>query len=242
MDGRPCVTCLHGFSQHGDSWAELRSAVPGPYRWLTPDLHATTPGGVLAEVLALWEVEGVERSHLVGYSQGGRLALRLAVEHPQRLLTLAIISAHAGLEGEERAARLAEDEALARSIEQEGIDWFAGYWAARPLFAGLTSRGPDFLERLDAARRRNDPRHLSASLRGLGQGATLPLWDRLAGVVVPALIVAGERDSRYVEFGGRLARALPRGRLAVVPGAGHAAHLERPDAVARLLAAHLSSR
>ena len=236
------MTCLHGFSQHGDSWAELASAVAGPYRWLTPDLHATSPEGVLADVLGLWDAEGVARSHVVGYSQGGRLALRLGVEHPERLLTLTTIGAHAGLEGEERAARLAEDEALARRIEREGIDWFAGYWAARPLFAGLAGRGPEFLRRLDAGRRRNDPLHLAAALRGLGQGAAVPLWDRLPGLRAPSLIVAGEQDRRYVELGRRLARALPHGRLAVVPGAGHAVHLERPEAVAELLAAHLSRR
>jgi 2-succinyl-6-hydroxy-2,4-cyclohexadiene-1-carboxylate synthase len=233
------VTCLHGFSQHGDSWDEVAALVPGSRRWLTPDLRATTLAGQAAEVLALWEHEGVERSHLVGYSQGGRVALRTAAAHPERLLSLTVIGAHAGLDDGARPARLAEDRALADRIEREGVDWFAAYWAARPLFAGLRRRGPAFLARLDAARRRNDAAHLAATLRGLGAGATEPFWDRLGRIDAPTLVVAGAEDGRYVELAARLRDAIPGAEVAIVPEAGHAVHLEQPVAFATLLAAHL---
>jgi 2-succinyl-6-hydroxy-2,4-cyclohexadiene-1-carboxylate synthase len=233
------VTCVHGFSQHGDSWDELRSLVPGARRWLTPDVTAATLAEAEAELLALWAREGVERSDLVGYSQGGRIALHVAAGHPGRLRTLTVIGAHAGFE-RDRDARLAADLALADRIERQGIDWFAAYWAGLPLFAGLAGRGPDFLERLDAGRRRNDPARLAAQLRGMGAGATEPFWDRLARIDAPALVVAGAEDERYVAFAQRLAGALPRARVAIVPAAGHAVHLECPDAAAALLADHLA--
>jgi 2-succinyl-6-hydroxy-2,4-cyclohexadiene-1-carboxylate synthase len=236
------VTCVHGFSQHGDSWDEVRALVPGGHLWLTPDLRATTLREAEAELLALWEHAGVERTHLVGYSQGGRVALSLAAGHPGRLRTLTTIGAHAGFEGEARARRLEADRALADRIEREGIDWFAAHWAALPLFAGLARRGPAFLERLDAARRRNDPARLAVTLRGMGAGATEPFWDRLPRIDVPALVVAGAQDAPYVAFARRLAGAIPQAEVAVVPEAGHAVHLERPAAFAALLADHLSSR
>lgn len=232
------VTCVHGFSQHGDSWDELRAHVPGERRWLTPDVTAATLAEAEAELLGLWERDGVDRTDLVGYSQGGRIALFVAAGHPERVRTLTTIGAHAGFEGD-RAERLASDLDLAGRIERDGIDWFAAYWAGLPLFAGLARRGPAFLERLDAGRRHNDPGLLAAQLRGMGAGATVPFWDRLRGVDAPALVVAGAEDERYVAFAGRLARALPRARVAIVPGAGHAVHLERPEAVAALLAQHL---
>jgi 2-succinyl-6-hydroxy-2,4-cyclohexadiene-1-carboxylate synthase len=47
---------------------------------------------------------------------------------------------------------------------------------------------------------------------------------------VPVLVVAGERDERYAALGRRLVDALPDATLALVPEAGHAAHLERPQA------------
>jgi 2-succinyl-6-hydroxy-2,4-cyclohexadiene-1-carboxylate synthase len=233
------ITCVHGFSQHGESWEEVRALVPGDRRWLLPDLRATTMAEAEAELLALWEHEGVGRTHLVGYSQGGRVALGVASRHPGRLLTLTTIGAHAGFEGEARAERALADRALAARIEREGIDWFARHWAALPLFAGLARRGPALLERLDAGRRRNDPALLAAALRGLGAGATEPFWDRLHRIASPTLVVAGAEDERYVAFAARLAEAIPGAVVAIVPGAGHAVHLEKPEALAALLAAHV---
>ncbi|HZV52671.1 MAG TPA: alpha/beta fold hydrolase [Candidatus Dormibacteraeota bacterium] len=235
------VTCLHGFSQFGESWEEVTSLVGGERHWLTPDLEAHTPAGAVAEVVGLWDRVGIAGSHLVGYSQGGRVALLTALARPERVRSLVVIGAHAGLEGEERVRRRAEDLALAERIEREGIDWFAAYWASRPLFAGLARRGPAFLARLDAMRRRNRPAHLAACLRGLGAGATPPFWDRLGGVRCPVLVVAGAEDGRYLAFARRLRDAIPGARLAVVSGAGHAVHLERPAAFAALLAGHLAA-
>jgi 2-succinyl-6-hydroxy-2,4-cyclohexadiene-1-carboxylate synthase len=242
----PPVTLLHGFMQDGSSWAELLRLMPAQWRWLRPDLpgHGQSPAGAApsvsdaaAELIAEWDRLGVERSHLAGYSLGGRLALYLAVEHPDRLLSLATIGAHAGLEPGARAARAAADAALADRIEAEGMDWFAGHWAAQPMFAALADRAD-----LDAMRRAQDPAGIAAALRGLGPAAVEPFWDRLGGVTVPGLFIAGAEDGRYPDLARRLAAAVPRGRAAVVRGAGHAVHLEQPEAVAGLLAAHLSSR
>jgi 2-succinyl-6-hydroxy-2,4-cyclohexadiene-1-carboxylate synthase len=233
------VTCLHGFTQHDDSWHEVAGLVPGERRWLLPDVRATTLAAAEADLLALWEREGVDRTHLVGYSQGGRIALFVAAAHPDRLLSLTTIGAHAGLEGEARTERLAADRALADRIEREGVDWFAAYWAGLPLFRGLARRGPELLARLDAARRRNDAGHLAGQLRGLGAGATEPFWDRLGRITVPALLVAGAEDERYAGLAERLCRAMPNAEVAIVPGAGHAVHLEQPAAFAALLARHL---
>jgi 2-succinyl-6-hydroxy-2,4-cyclohexadiene-1-carboxylate synthase len=235
------VTCVHGFSQHGDTWDEVRELVGGDRRWLTPDIAGATLAEAEAELLALWEGEGVERTDLVGYSQGGRIALHVATAHPGRLRTLTTIGAHAGFEGEARARRREDDERLAARIEREGIDWFAAYWPALPLFAGLERRGPEVLARLDAGRRRNDAARLAAALRGMGAGAVEPFWDRLGRVTAPALIVAGADDAPYVAFAARLAATLPNARVAIVPGAGHSVHLERPEAFAALLTAHLDT-
>src|SRR3982074_1843956 len=113
------VTCLHGFSQRGRSWAELAELVGGPHRWLTPDLTAASLEEAVSEVLGLWAREGVERSHLVGYSQGGRLALYLACTEPDRLVTLTVIGAHAGLPEPDRSARRQDERAVAAQIARE---------------------------------------------------------------------------------------------------------------------------
>jgi len=234
------VTCLAGFSQHGDCWHELTRLVPGAYQWLTPDIRTATLAEAQAELLELWKREGVQRSHVVGYSQGGRIALRAACDHPHRLLSLTTIGAHAGFDNDDRARRRQDDLALADRIEAEGIDWFATYWAALPLFAGLARRGPAFLAQLDAARRRNNPARLAAQLRGMGAGAVEPFWNRLDRITTATLVMVGADDQRYVAFAHRLCALIPHAEIALVAGAGHAAHLERPAEVASLLGAHLS--
>src|SRR5579871_2720089 len=97
-EGRP-VTFLHGFTQSSRSWRELEGLLPAGWRWLAPDIrgHGQTrlrPGAphtmdaCLSDLEAIWAAEGVERTHLVGYSMGGRLALHVAAHRPERLLSL----------------------------------------------------------------------------------------------------------------------------------------------------------
>ncbi len=61
------------------------------------------------------------------------------------------------------------------------------------------------------------------------------LWANLAGLTMPALVIAGERDAKFVAIAERLAAALPDAELVIVPGAGHQLPLEAPEAVAREL-------
>ena len=68
-----------------------------------------------------------------------------------------------------------------------------------------------------------------------------PLWDRLAALAMPVLVVAGELDAAYVDAGRRLADAIgANADLVLVPGAGHACHLERPDAFCLIAADFLA--
>src|SRR5207237_3508108 len=126
-------------------------------------------------------------------------------------------------------------EQLARRIEREGIGWFADYWVSLPMFASLARRRPDLVASLDAARRSQDPRRLATALREMGGASGEPLWDRLSSIQLPALVIVGAEDVPYLEHARRLAGLIPSCRAEVVPEAGHAAHLENPNAVAALL-------
>src|SRR5438477_635109 len=79
------------------------------------------------------------------------------------------------------------------------------------------------------------------SLRGMGAAAMEPVWDRLQHVTGPCLFVAGADDHGYAHEARRLAAAVPNGRAEIVPRAGHAVHLERPQALATLLLTHLNA-
>jgi 2-succinyl-6-hydroxy-2,4-cyclohexadiene-1-carboxylate synthase len=161
---------------------------------------------------------------------GGRLALHVALAHPERVSRLVLVSATGGIEDpDERARRRAADEELAAWMEPRLMTEVADRWGAQPLFAG---QAPEVADAARADRLNNDPRHLAAALRGIGTGTMTPLWDRLSELEMPVAVLAGERDAKFVALGRRLADALPRGQLTIVPGAGHALALEAPAAVA----------
>lgn len=234
----PPLVLLHGFSQTGRSWDGVRAALGG-VETLAPDLrgHGGAAGArpietaaLVADVLAL---APPGRFALAGYSMGGRLALHVALAAPERLAGLGLISTTAGIEDvDERAARRAADEALADEIERDGIEAFAERWAALALFA---SQSPEVRARAQRERLAQDPAGLAASLRGFGTGAMEPVWSRLGELSMPVAVIVGEADAKFRAIGDRLVEALPAGRLALVPGAGHALPLEAPEAVAAAL-------
>lgn len=250
-DGVP-VTLLHGFTLSQRSWQEVISEMPDGWRWVVPDLrgHGATriPSGApctmdacMGDLEMLWDHLGIERTHLVGYSMGGRLALHVAAHRPERLLSLLTIGAHAGLEESAREGRRQGDEALAQRIEKDGLEAFVDYWGSLPLLAGVERRGPSFTAQLRAERMGNHVAGLAKSLRGMGAGRMEPAWDELARVRCHCTFVAGQLDHGYVASARRLASTVVDGRVEVVLRAGHAVHLERPEAFAKVLAAHLAT-
>ena len=232
------VVLLHGFTQTGRSWGRVeRTAKEAGHVVAAPDLRghgasaAVRPVDfphVVADVTAL-----ADDAVLCGYSMGGRIALHAALAHPHRVRRLVLISTTAGIEDSaERAERRAADEVLATEIERDGLEAFAARWAAQPLFAGLAQEAA---ATACADRLRNDAAGLAAALRGLGTGVMEPVWQRLGELRMPVAVLAGARDAKFLALARRLVGALPAATLTVVPGAGHALHLEAPEAVAAAL-------
>ena len=194
---------------------------------LPPEVYAIE--GAARAVIGVLDEVGEERAAIVGYSMGGRLALYLALRHPERCLGLFLESASPGLRSaEERTARRAADEEKARRLESEDFEVFLRDWYRQPLFASL-ARDEELLQRTIEARLRNDPAELARSLRGMGTGIQPSLWEELAGISVPTIAVAGQLDEKFVEITHRMAALNPRIDTAIVPGAGHSVHAEAPE-------------
>ncbi len=239
--GGEVLVLLHGFTHTGASWEPVRRALGRDGASLAPDL----PGhGAAAEArpinlraaLARLAAELPARFTLVGYSMGGRIALQAALPENlgHRIDRLVLIGASPGLaDPAERDARRTADEALAREMEAGDIGTFARRWANRaPVLEG---QPPAVRERAHADRLRNSPSGLARALRGLGTGALPSLWERLGDLAMPVNLVVGERDRKFQAIAERMAARLPNARVQVLPGAGHAVHLEVPERVAELL-------
>jgi 2-succinyl-6-hydroxy-2,4-cyclohexadiene-1-carboxylate synthase len=170
-------------------------------------------------------------AHYLGYSMGARILLHAALDHPELVKSLVLIGATPGIDDPEaRAARFRSDAELARELEADGLPAFIDRWLAMPMFAGLSDEN-----RHRSARLQNRPEGLAASLRRCGTGAQEPLWDRLVDIKTPTKLIVGESDQKFVAVAGRMVHSMPKANVAVVAGAGHAAHLEAPDAVADIV-------
>ena len=246
------VLLLHGFTGSGADWDPFRPALERLTAPVTVDLlgHGTSDAPAdparhaverQAADLAAWlHADGLAPAHVVGYSFGARVALRLAVDHPEVVRSLVLESPSAGIsDAAARAERRAADDRLAQLLLTDGIAAFVERWEALPLFAGERTLPAEARRAIHAERLRNDPRGLAASLRGAGQGTMIPLHEALPGIAVPATVIAGGLDEAGRPRAESVALAIPAARLVVVPDVGHAVHREAPARFARELAAHL---
>jgi 2-succinyl-6-hydroxy-2,4-cyclohexadiene-1-carboxylate synthase len=238
--GEP-VVLLHGFTQNSLCWGDFAGALDtGGRRLVAVDLPGHGRSSALRAGLfdaAQMVTDTCGPADYVGYSLGGRILLHLCVSRPEIVRRAVLIGATAGIDTEEeRSARVRADEMLARQLDDAGDDKtalsdFLRRWLAGPLFAQLSEEAACFTQRL-----RNDAAGLASSLRLCGTGVQEPLWSRLHQIAVPVLILAGENDERFSTLARRMAASIgENATVAVVPGAGHACHLEKPADTAEII-------
>ena len=228
----------------GRDWAEVIDLLSNMYYCLTIDLPghgkslsftddgAYTVSGASLGVVKAMNKAGVSPASIVGYSMGGRLALDLAIHHEHVCSRLIVESATAGIaEEKDRVERLVLDEKRARELEQGAFEDFLRTWYCQPVFATLIGDTRK-LEEVLRQRRDNEPAELAKALRGMSVGAQAPLWEFLPRLNIPVLLVAGERDSKYVNVVRAMAVLLPHATVEIVPGVGHNAHVESASAIA----------
>jgi 2-succinyl-6-hydroxy-2,4-cyclohexadiene-1-carboxylate synthase len=218
---------VHGFTQTATSWRPVIEQISPELEPVAVDVPDDLDFVATAHALG-----DAGRGTYVGYSMGGRLCLRLALDRPDLVNRLVLVSSSPGIaEPTERAARRDADDALARDVERDGVDVFLERWLAQPLFTSL----PRERAGIDDRRRANTVARLAHQLRALGQGAQEPLWDRLGELRVPVRIIVGGEDRKYCAIGAAMSRAIPDAVLVTIDRAGHAVHLEHPSSVAHAL-------
>lgn len=235
----PPLLLLHGFLGRGDDWLPIARLLAASHFCLLPDLpghgrhpprpplnfDAVTAG--LANLLAAHHIEAVS---LLGYSMGGRLALYFALKYPALTHTLILEGASPGLSSPaERQARAALDDDRAAQLRRHGIEPFVAHWYRAGLFASLAAR-PDLLARTIEERQKNNAGWVAHVISALSPGRQPDLWPRLGDVSAPALLLAGELDTKFGGLSRQMAARLPRARVALVTEAGHNVHLEQPAA------------
>ncbi len=242
-EGEP-VLFLHGFPFTGALWRPVVERLADGWRCIVPDLRgmgrspATGAAGMddYADDLArLLDTLGETRPvAVVGMSMGGYVAFALARRHPERVRALALVDTRAEPDTEEGArGRLATAERVLREGSRVVADDMVG-----KLFAA--SAPEDLRSRWHAVMAATPPQGVAAALRGMA--ARPDSLETLRTFGRPVLVVVGAEDTvTPVESARRMAEAVPGARLETLPGAGHMAVVERPDAVAGALRRFLDS-
>lgn len=230
------IALLHGFTQTKSAWDPVIAHLGGDFHTISFDAPghgdaARLPFNCSEAAEAISNIAG--GATYVGYSLGGRIMLHVALQFPEEVERLILISASPGIQDHaERESRMAADLTLAERIGAIGVEAFIDEWMAMPMFAGLNSSNNQRAERLT-----NTADGLIRSLKLCGTGAQESFWHRLEELQMPVLLVVGERDEKFVGLNQEMKAAIgPNARLAVVPDAGHSVPLEDPEAVARLIA------
>jgi 2-succinyl-6-hydroxy-2,4-cyclohexadiene-1-carboxylate synthase len=246
-DDAPLVL-LHGFMGSGADWDAVAKRLGKQRQCMLVDLPGHGQSALPADDFGFDETaralaDAVKREwtgpvDLLGYSLGGRVALYAVLRAGLCVRRLMLESASPGIEGDaERVKRKIADEERAARLERDGLDAFLGAWYRQPLFASLaqTRQSEDAGVRdgwsaMMERRRQNNPEALAWALRRLSPGLQPSLWPELRKLHPPLLCVAGEHDEKYRKVAARAAAEAPLGRCVVIVGAGHAVHLERPEA------------
>lgn len=232
----PCVVFLHGFGADLLTWQYCLAPLAAQYRLIALDLpgHGRSSVDVGEATLGFmtgWLAEaldelGVFEAHFVGHSMGAKIALGLALVHPERVQSLGLI-APAGLGGDFHHATL--DEFLSDTAQ-------APVLAAHLLGPKSLTLIPALAGSLTDACA--DPERSAALKRLLGQAKTYGLalspegfdWSK---VRVPVMILWGDCD-KLIPMPG--AHRLPQhSSLHIVEGVGHLPHIEAPGRVVAAL-------
>lgn len=216
----PPLLLLHGGMGNGMQFSNQRPALRAYHRLIVPDLCAQgrtsdRPGpltyhAMAEDVVALLDRLGVRRADALGWSDGGIVALDIAIHHPDRLRRIVTLGANFTPDGMNPADRAWSDTASAASL---GPD-------ARAAYARLSPDPADFDSAMDKI---------------IAMWRTQPNFtlDQLRHIRARVMVAAGEHDVVRPEHTRALARAIPRARLWIVPGASHSVMFERPAVVNR---------
>lgn len=243
--GEP-VLFIHGLTWDHTLWDHQVAAVSGEYRCIAVDLigHGQTPDvdheysffDIADYMAGLLDALNIDAAHIVGLSMGGMTAMPMALEHPAKVRSLALLDTDAQ----------AEDPAKAAGYHQLGDAIITSGWpaVAEPvanILFGAPFMGDPEKRAMALAKLNGNPTESigGRALRTVTNRTNL--LPRLGAVAVPTTVIVGELDiATTPDKSEAIATAIPGAELVRVPNAGHHSPLENPSAVTAALAGHLA--
>lgn len=171
-----------------------------------------------------------EKSVLLGYSLGGRLALHACIHRPDLWQGVVVVGADPGLgSNEEKNQQFTRDRNWADRLKKEPLEQLVREWDEQPVFCGIENSAPRNLEELD-------PIQLSQQFEVFSKGLQQNLVPALSELKTPpVLFLAGEKDKKYQQIGDELAELCPVVESRWVEDSGHRVPWENPESFSRIL-------
>jgi len=233
-EGVPVLTLAHAQGFTLDSWAAQIDHFAGRYRVLALDLRGhggTAMAGaayqiedLAADIVALLNALGIERTHYVGASLGGMAGFALALDHADRLRSVSFVTTQGILPQASIDGQRTTTEVMRRDGAGARVDAIL----ERYLRDGYREDCPDSYAEL----RRQ---FLDVPVEGYAEaGAAIFAMDfdgRIGAINLPTMVIAGEHDIATTPDRMALYRdGIPGARMDIVENAGHMPYVEEADA------------
>lgn len=241
----PPLALVHGLGLNRAMWQWQLPALVPYFDVLTYDLlghgESSNPAGVAnltmfsEQLVRLMDRCGIERAAVAGFSLGGMIVRRFALDHPDRLSAIAILHSAHDRAPDEREAILKR----VRQVEQTGPSSTADAALDRWFTVGFRAENPAMMTLIRNWIMRNDPAIYPGVYRVLAEGDAEIAGD-IDRITVPTLVMTGEDDfGNSAEMAAKMAARIVGARKVVLPGLRHMALAESPGTFNEPLVAFL---
>ena len=231
------IFCIHGNFQTAKVWQTLEERMKAGFsdlEMITEDLCAKQFQSFddwTEDFCGRVEIQANgEKSILLGYSLGGRLALHACLSRPDLWKSAIVVGADPGLESEEeKKLQLDRDRNWAQRLKREPLEKLVNEWDAQSVFCGIGNQAPRNLGEMN-------PDRLSQQFEVFSKGIQQNLAPELAELKnLPILFLSGEKDLKYQGIGEELAKSSSVFRAEVIANAGHRVPWENPESFVQVL-------
>jgi len=236
----PVVMFSHGLLFSTEMYDDQIAHLKGKYRCIAYDHRGQGQSGVTADgydmdtladdAAALLTALNIEKCHFVGLSMGGFVALRMAINHSGRVLSVSVLDSSADAEPQENHGRYNMLNFILRWFGPKPVVgavmpiMFGQSFLKDPMQKDLRNKWRRFLRQVA------DKKAMSKAVSGVI--ARESVYDRLGEIMVPTLIVVGEEDTATVPAKSeRMHKAIAGSEFLVIPKGGHVSTIDAPDAV-----------
>ncbi len=251
--GRPLVF-VHEFAGDLRSWEPQLRHFGQRYRAIAFNARGYPPSDVpesvnaysqsLAadDILAVIRRLGIEAAHIVGLSMGSFAALHFGFRHAARAMSLCLAGCGYGAEPDQRDRFRAEAEEIARFIETEGMEVFAGRYAQGPSRVQFGNKDPRGFSEFVRMLAEHSAKGAARTQLGVQRcrPSLFDLVDDMKRLRAPVLVLTGDEDWPCLQPAILMKRSIPSAALAVMPNCGHAINLEAPDEFNRIVGEFLA--